>query len=416
MTRIITGTSGGRKLGTPPGAGTRPTSDRVREALFSRLEHLDAIEGVAVLDLYAGSGALGLEALSRGAARVVLVESARTAAAVTRRNAADIGRDAVRARTEHAGSMDSATGEKARGGDLAVVVAEPVERYLRGVPATQCGLVFVDPPYDLAEDALAQVLQRLVPWLEPDALVVVERSSRTPEPTWPATGSVDEGSSEAVLGGLERVDERRYGETRLWFARPVESESGDESGIDGPEGIPAAAETEQVSVRPTRTEDWATVRDLRLEALRTDPDAFGSTLAREEAFDQAQWESRCTNPDSYVAFLGARPVGLGGLLPLPESGAAAPETERSVRDIVGMWTAPQVRGRGVGTSLMTALVDTARRQGTPRLRLHVTSGNEAAARLYRRFGFQETGVSHPLPGRPHLHEIEMVTEVGPTQG
>ena len=90
MTRIISGRAGGRRIQAPPGSATRPTSDRVREALFSRLEHLDVLQGARVLDLYAGSGALGLEAASRGAAAVVLVEQARPAAAVIRRNAASL--------------------------------------------------------------------------------------------------------------------------------------------------------------------------------------------------------------------------------------------------------------------------------------------------------------------------------------
>jgi 16S rRNA (guanine966-N2)-methyltransferase len=77
MTRIISGLAGGRRISTPPGSGTRPTSDRVREALFSRLEHLDVLHQRRVLDLYAGSGALGLEAASRGATGVLVVESDR---------------------------------------------------------------------------------------------------------------------------------------------------------------------------------------------------------------------------------------------------------------------------------------------------------------------------------------------------
>lgn len=191
MTRIISGRAGGHRLRTPPGAGTRPTSDRVREALFSRLEHLGALEGARVLDLYAGSGALGLEAGSRGAADIHLVELNRAAASVARANAATIG-----ALIEHATTR---------------VHAEPVERFLlagprAGVPA---GLVFLDPPYDLGEDLLADTLALLDShgWLTADALVVVERSSRSPEPRWP--------------GGLALLDERRHGETRLWFAEAV---------------------------------------------------------------------------------------------------------------------------------------------------------------------------------------------------
>jgi 16S rRNA (guanine966-N2)-methyltransferase len=185
VTRIISGRAGGHRLATPPGPSTRPTSDRVREALFSRLEHLDLLSGAHVLDLYAGSGALGLEAASRGAASVLLVESDRSAATVARANVAALGLPGVTVRQSTVTS----------------VLATP--------PAQRCTLVFTDPPYDLGEDALAADLGLLHHhgWLTPDALVVVERSSRSPEPRWP--------------GGWEPEGERRYGETTLWFAGPA---------------------------------------------------------------------------------------------------------------------------------------------------------------------------------------------------
>lgn len=189
MTRIVAGTAGGRTLRVPS-RGTRPTSDRVREALFSRLEHAGAVRDARVLDLYAGSGALGLEAASRGAADVVLVEAARAAADVCRQNAAALGLRGVR------------------------VVAERVRPYLDRPGAGPADLVLVDPPYELDEPELGAVLAALVPHLAPDAVVVVERSSRTPEPAWPAG---EPGRS----AGLRRTDERRYGETVLWFAEPV---------------------------------------------------------------------------------------------------------------------------------------------------------------------------------------------------
>ncbi len=203
MTRIIAGRFGGRTLATPRGETTRPTTERVREALFSRLEHLDVLSGARVLDLYAGSGALAFEALSRGATTAVLVEAARSVASVAVRNAKALG----------------CAGE-------AAVVSAKAEKYsaapeLAGGPFS---LVIADPPYDVDEATLAQVLAGLVRPGDPgaagvpgvlgghgvlteDAVVVVERSSRSPEPTWPA--------------GLERFDERTYGETRLWFAEPV---------------------------------------------------------------------------------------------------------------------------------------------------------------------------------------------------
>jgi 16S rRNA (guanine966-N2)-methyltransferase len=185
MTRIISGLAGGRVIRTPPGEGTRPTSDRVREALFSRLEHLDVVSRANVLDLYAGSGALGLEAASRGAATVLLVETDRTAVAVLRQNIVDLGLPEISVR------------------------ADTVERALLSGPVSdesRFDLVLADPPYDLSEEAMAEVLQLLVvhKWLSDDALVVLERSARSPEPRWPR--------------GLVGAGERRYGDTKMWFA------------------------------------------------------------------------------------------------------------------------------------------------------------------------------------------------------
>src|SRR5215203_6104756 len=184
MTRIIAGTAGGRVLRTPPGPGTRPTSDRVREAVFSALDARDAIRGHRVLDLYAGSGALGLEAASRGAASVVLVESDPRAAAVIRRNAADLHLAGV--------DVDRST-------VLAALDREPT-------PDEVADLVLVDPPYSLGEAELAAVLDRLAAgWLAPEGLLVVERSTRSPEPAWPS--------------GIRRFGKpRRYGETTVWLA------------------------------------------------------------------------------------------------------------------------------------------------------------------------------------------------------
>lgn len=186
MTRIISGTAGGRRIQTPVGSGTRPTSDRVREALFSRLEHRDLLAGTNVLDLYAGSGALGLEAASRGAAIVLLVESHKAAAKVIRSNIEALGLRGAR------------------------LVTDTVERTLAAGPpgGIRMDLVLLDPPYDVGEEALAGVLAALVDhgWLATDAFVVVERSSRSPQPSWPE--------------GLELSGEKRYGETTMWFAEP----------------------------------------------------------------------------------------------------------------------------------------------------------------------------------------------------
>ena len=184
MTRVIAGTAGGRTLRTPPGPGTRPTSDRVREAVFSALDARDAVRGSHVLDLYAGSGALGLEAASRGATSVVLVESDRQAAEVIAGNARDLGLTGIR------------------------VARITVAAHLAPDPSAEeaAHLVFVDPPYDLDETALAAVLDRLrAGWLAPGGLLVVERSTRTPEPAWP--------------DGIQRATKpKKYGETTIWYA------------------------------------------------------------------------------------------------------------------------------------------------------------------------------------------------------
>lgn len=185
MTRIISGFAGSRKLAVPP-SGTRPTSDRVREAIFSALESRDAIAGARIADLYAGSGALGLEAASRGGAAVTLVERAADAARVCRENASAILR-----------------GVRPEAGPVIAVQKQSVQPFLLASPAT-FDLVFLDPPYDLADAELEQNLAALAPRLASDAIVVVERSSRSPEPAWPLALTLD-----------RRTD---YGETTLWWA------------------------------------------------------------------------------------------------------------------------------------------------------------------------------------------------------
>ncbi|WP_026549990.1 16S rRNA (guanine(966)-N(2))-methyltransferase RsmD [Arthrobacter sp. Br18] len=187
MTRIIAGAAGGTTLTSVPGSGTRPTTDRVKEALFSRLEAYNVVHGAHVLDLFAGSGSLGTESASRGAATVDLVESADRAAAVAQKNA-----DAV---------------NKVLGWTAARAHRAKVETYLtRAAEDLTWDLVFLDPPYDFGETALIEILADLVVHLAPGAVVVLERSSRSAEPHWPE--------------GLERFGEKKYGETRLWFAEP----------------------------------------------------------------------------------------------------------------------------------------------------------------------------------------------------
>lgn len=187
MTRIIGGTAGGRRLRTPPGDRTRPTSDRVREALFSALESQRGnLIGARFLDLYAGSGALALEAASRGADPVVAVESDRRTARLIAANVVDLGLPCR-------------------------VVAQPVERWLATPAPDPFDLVVADPPYALDNDDLVAVLGLLVTggWVVDGATVVVERSTRTPEPVWPV--------------GLEPVRSRDYGETVLWYLRAAGS-------------------------------------------------------------------------------------------------------------------------------------------------------------------------------------------------
>jgi 16S rRNA (guanine966-N2)-methyltransferase len=190
MTRIVSGFAGSLSL-TVPRSGTRPTSDRVREAVFSSLEAMDAVSGMNVLDLYAGSGALGLEAVSRGAASAVLVERSAQAAGVCRANARAV----------------LAAAERSSGRLPAISVRQSsVNAYVRQPSGARFDLVFLDPPYDVPDDELGTVLTDLVASLSQDAVLVVERSSRSPEPRWPE--------------GLEALRSKSYGETNVWFAQP----------------------------------------------------------------------------------------------------------------------------------------------------------------------------------------------------
>jgi 16S rRNA (guanine966-N2)-methyltransferase len=182
VTRLIAGVAGGRRLKVPR-AGVRPTGDRAREALFNSLGTLVDLDGAAVLDLYAGSGALGLEALSRGATSVVLVESAPGVLPVLRQNLAAVGLPGAR------------------------VVAGSVPTVVAGPPPCRFDVVLADPPYGTPVEEVYGVLGALVRggWLEPGAVVVVERSSREREWEWPTP-----------LTGLR---DRRYGEALLRYGR-----------------------------------------------------------------------------------------------------------------------------------------------------------------------------------------------------
>lgn len=181
MTRIIAGAAGSIALAVPD-RGTRPTSDRVRESLFGGLDAADAIAGARVLDLYAGSGALGLEAVSRGAASADLVEKAASAAAVAERNARTVSRAVP-------------------GADIRVHRSS-ADAFLPARPA-RFDLVFLDPPYDLDDDALAVTLALVSEAAADAALVIVERAARSAAPVVPDT--------------LAPLRTKRYGDTALWW-------------------------------------------------------------------------------------------------------------------------------------------------------------------------------------------------------
>jgi 16S rRNA (guanine966-N2)-methyltransferase len=181
MTRIIGGVAGGRRIAVPP-RGTRPTTDRVRESLFGILTARLDLTGLAVLDLYAGSGALGLEALSRGAASATFVESDRRAAAVLERNIATLG----------------LAGATLRRGAVAAVIAAGA--------ATPVDLVLADPPYDVGASEIEALLSALVDhgWVGEGTVVVVERATSGPTLSWPS--------------GWQAWQQRVYGDTRLELA------------------------------------------------------------------------------------------------------------------------------------------------------------------------------------------------------
>jgi 16S rRNA (guanine(966)-N(2))-methyltransferase RsmD len=175
--RIVAGSARGRRLAAPPGAGTRPTSDKVRGAIFNLLGQF--FQGGRVLDLYAGSGALALEALSRGCEAATCVESDGAAAEVIRRNARLCGL---------AGRLE--------------VRCEPVEAALARLPAEGFDLAFLDPPYARGPEETLASLDRL---LRPGALAVAEHDRRRPPGD--------------RYGRLALVDRRRYGETGVSIYR-----------------------------------------------------------------------------------------------------------------------------------------------------------------------------------------------------
>jgi 16S rRNA (guanine(966)-N(2))-methyltransferase RsmD len=176
--RIVAGSLGGRVIRAPAGAATRPTSEKVREAIFAILPE---VAGLHVLDLYAGSGALGLEALSRGAAHATFVDSGKPALAAVRANVAALGVS-----------------------ERAAIIASDAAAFARRPPPAPWQLVFVDPPYasDLAERAVAAIPPT---HLAPEAVIVIEHDRRHTPPD--------------AIGSLLRTDQRRYGDTLVSFYR-----------------------------------------------------------------------------------------------------------------------------------------------------------------------------------------------------
>jgi len=183
MTRIISGEARGRTIKVPP-AGTRPTSDRAREGLFSSLQVRFGFHEARVLDLFAGSGALGLEAASRGAAEVVLVESDPKAVEVIRHNIGVVRHPKVRVE-----EMKAST-------------------YLARAPRDHFDMVLADPPYDLADESVHEMLLALEPALVDGAAVVVERHVQSPETDWP----------EGFAPTTQKLKKRTYGIARMDMA------------------------------------------------------------------------------------------------------------------------------------------------------------------------------------------------------
>ncbi|MCQ9343437.1 16S rRNA (guanine(966)-N(2))-methyltransferase RsmD [Corynebacterium kozikiae] len=203
QTRVISGEARGRKLKVPE-HGTRPTSDRAKEGLFSSLAVRFGFQDFRVLDLFAGSGALGLEAASRGAATVVLVENNPKAVAVIRHNAQVVGHPDVRIE-----EMKAST-------------------YLATAPKEYFDMVLADPPYELADEAVAEMVRALLPTLADGAAVVIERHRDSAETAWP----------ECLVPTTQKLKKRTFGIARmdmavfhkdLWDAQ--------NSGVQGSDGV-----------------------------------------------------------------------------------------------------------------------------------------------------------------------------------
>jgi 16S rRNA (guanine966-N2)-methyltransferase len=186
MTRIIGGIAGSRQL-TSPAKATRPTSDRIRESIFNRLASRDLLDGAQVLDLYAGTGALALEAVSRGAVFAALVEKDGKAAAVCNKNAT-----LIQKALEKEGFFNP----------VIKVAHKSVSAFL-STDNGEYGLVFIDPPYEVSNAEVEENLSALIPRLAKDAVVMVERSSRSAKLEIPA--------------GLTLDEEKSYGDTAVYW-------------------------------------------------------------------------------------------------------------------------------------------------------------------------------------------------------
>jgi 16S rRNA (guanine966-N2)-methyltransferase len=207
VARVIAGEAGGRRLAVPDGRDTRPTSDRAREGLFATISSIvGPLAGARVLDLYAGSGAVGLEALSRGAEHVLLVEHGARAARVIRQNIEAIGLPGAEVMADRVERV-LARGPAPAGGQDGTAPAGGQDGTARG----GYDVVFADPPYALADAGVSRVLSLLTErdWLAPGALVIVERATRSGPVSWP--------------DGFVPDRARRYGEATFWYGLVPES-------------------------------------------------------------------------------------------------------------------------------------------------------------------------------------------------
>ncbi|WRS29488.1 16S rRNA (guanine(966)-N(2))-methyltransferase RsmD [Actinomycetaceae bacterium MB13-C1-2] len=187
MTRVIAGTAKGQRL-VVPDMGTRPTSDRIRESIFARLDSWNAVANAETLDLFAGSGALAIESLSRGASRATLVDSSAKAIKSVNQNLASTGLS----------------------GRASVTRQRALAFLQRGADGTLYELIFVDPPYAMSETELSAHLELLSQMVTNDATIVIERAARSPEPVIPTE--------------WEMLSSRKWGDTAAWFAAPIAHE------------------------------------------------------------------------------------------------------------------------------------------------------------------------------------------------